>query len=469
VYPGFTMTSGVRQGCPLSPLLYALAADALLEKISKSVDDVWVRAYADDTAIIVTDFWEQAPRLAEVFETFGNLSNLRLNFEKCVIIPLHPNCPKIKIRPDAHQCRTTDPATSPSTSAQRLERGVDTRIKPTSTNQRMESGPLSRFRNTLINHLPLWSTMELAWHGKYLGFMVGPGKGDQSWNGPVAKYEKRCHTWSQHARGMLYSMIAYNTFSISTLSYIAQLESPPGWVYERERLALRKVASGPGQWAKPEDLWHLKDAYGFAHSFKCLDWLSRAAQLRAYRWDPAFADKRGREEEAANLRQLLGCSSMPHTRVVWNDWFLRSFLLRLVDNYKWFSNHVCLVSHMECRIKEQVRDTQRTPPYVKLVFQRTAYDLLCQHAPYDAENRIRAKQERWQLCEDRHLRYVSLSGKRKTPAWQAERTLRNLHELSSLVTPRVWSAVFSTIWNRWTTARRFQQRESSNNVCALGC
>ena len=84
------------------------------------------------------------------------------------------------------------------------------------------------------------------------------------------------------------------------------------------------------------------------------------------------------------------------------------------------------------------------------------------------EQDSRAKQERWQLCEDRHLRYVSLAGKRKTPAWQAERTLRNLHELSSLVTPRVWSTVFSTIWNRWTTARRFQQRESSNNVCVLG-
>ena len=30
LYPGFDMRSGVRQGCPLSPVLYVLAADLLL-------------------------------------------------------------------------------------------------------------------------------------------------------------------------------------------------------------------------------------------------------------------------------------------------------------------------------------------------------------------------------------------------------------------------------------------------------
>ena len=41
--------------------------------------------------------------------------------------------------------------------------------------------------------------------------------------------------------------------------------------------------------------------------------------------------------------------------------------------------------------------------------------------------------------------------------------------LSNLVAPRVGSAVFSTIWNRWTTHRRFQRRSEASNRCLLGC
>ena len=47
--------------------------------------------------------------------------------------------------------------------------------------------------------------------------------------------------------------------------------------------------------------------------------------------------------------------------------------------------------------------------------------------------------------------------------------MHNLHLLGALVTPRVVSACFSTIWNRWTTMRRFQKRASESNHCKLGC
>ena len=46
---------------------------------------------------------------------------------------------------------------------------------------------------------------------------------------------------------------------------------------------------------------------------------------------------------------------------------------------------------------------------------------------------------------------------------------RILGMLSSLVAPRIASAVLSTLLNRWCTPRRFQNRDSSLNVCLLGC
>ena len=55
------------------------------------------------------------------------------------------------------------------------------------------------------------------------------------------------------------------------------------------------------------------------------------------------------------------------------------------------------------------------------------------------------------------------------PGPNARRVLRRLLELKNLVPPRVGAACFGTIWNRWTTSRRFQQRQSASNTCVFGC
>ena len=55
------------------------------------------------------------------------------------------------------------------------------------------------------------------------------------------------------------------------------------------------------------------------------------------------------------------------------------------------------------------------------------------------------------------------------PARVALRVEKHLQRLRTLVSPRVQAACFSTVWNRWCTARRFGQRHSVRNRCLLGC
>ena len=51
----------------------------------------------------------------------------------------------------------------------------------------------------------------------------------------------------------------------------------------------------------------------------------------------------------------------------------------------------------------------------------------------------------------------------------ARRILRRLRELRTLVAPCVSAAVFSTLWNRWCTHRRYQKRHLATNKCLFGC
>ncbi|CAK0825495.1 unnamed protein product [Prorocentrum cordatum] len=84
----FPLEAGVRQGCPLSPLVYALVAEALLDKLEQDIDGILVRAYADDTVLILKQFLRVLPPLERFFVEFAAIFGLRLNLRKPVVVPL---------------------------------------------------------------------------------------------------------------------------------------------------------------------------------------------------------------------------------------------------------------------------------------------------------------------------------------------------------------------------------------------
>ena len=73
---GFSLTRGIRQGCPLSPLLFAAVSELLLRRLRVLVPGALSRAWADDLAMILRDGMAHLPLLARFFLDFPGCQGL---------------------------------------------------------------------------------------------------------------------------------------------------------------------------------------------------------------------------------------------------------------------------------------------------------------------------------------------------------------------------------------------------------
>ena len=90
----FPLSRGVRQGCPLSPILYVLAAEVLACNIQchpdisgltlpgKSISLAPLSQYADDTSIIVTSDRAIVATFKD-YDLYQQGSGAKLNLSKC--------------------------------------------------------------------------------------------------------------------------------------------------------------------------------------------------------------------------------------------------------------------------------------------------------------------------------------------------------------------------------------------------
>ena len=181
---------------------------------------------------------------------------------------------------------------------------------------------------------PLWQSASCRLYGIYLGFALGPAKGEHSWDKASAKYVERVLLWTRQGQGLHIGISAYNTFAITVLSYLAQLEAPPEQVLRAEEWALRKIAPAPGQLITPRDLWYLREGFGQTRSCMSISMMAAAAQLRVARHEQWAQLGLPLAERVSRLNTLFLQPAQVQNRFQWADWYRRSHVLNLHGNQR---------------------------------------------------------------------------------------------------------------------------------------
>lgn len=406
-WEGFRVTSGIRQGCPLSPLLFVMVLEGFSQQLD-AVAGVRMRlAFADDLAVVGTKGAEAWPALRRLFGDLGAAAGLHLNLAKTVLLPLWT----------------------------------------------WEVGAAAGAWRAAV---PGWEGVRVAHSGTYLGFEVGPEAADTGWARPVRRFREAVLQWAGAAPGLHLSILAYNVYALPKLQYVAQLlGTPPGWV-ALEKWAVQRMFPGPAGWLPPGVAQALRDQLRFPSQLQSLATAGPAAQLRVGARGGDFHRRLPLRQWETRLADARRASSAWDIIWRWDHWFRSGPVQRLLAARQGLADEgINERGVLDAGLRGQPRPvTLRVWRRAQAALQSTAAMLLRRrlwagvgHAQFDAKLR------RWR---DHH----SLPGRR------AHRCQLVMQRLPKRTPPRVRAALLRTWLNGWCTQRRFGVRGTH---CLFGC
>ena len=390
----FTITSGVKQGCPLSPLLFVIAIDPFLRALEKSISPrSLVRGYADDIALVLENLWKEAAATAHLFRTLESISGLGLKPKKCVLIPLWTS----------------------------WRDGIT-------------------FRTLLREEVPEWVNFVIDSKGKYLGLWLGPGAVNLSWEKPLSKYVAQCEYIASLKLGLSTTALLYKVFALSALSFVVQICPIPEVAFEHERKVLRLLIPGPGNWIPTSAVHNLDLLFGLPTSFQSLAIWGLAAQCRM-----ALTDLKDCWEHKSSITKALMLDDAPLEHR-WGSWYLKSIASTVTAaRDQLITMRLCSpTTTLDVRGGglTEVRGSLQPGPKLQSALCKLLRQKLL---PADLYTVLRTRLQRWD-----GLLAVPLGIAARRAEKVIERTKKE-------VPPCVLSALARSWLNGWCTARRFQQ------------
>jgi hypothetical protein len=193
-----SVEAGIKQGCPASGSLFALALDPFVRLLCLRIPPplgTFV-AFADDLAAALRHLNPALRRLEPLFTLLSTATGLHLNYSKVVVVPL----------------------------------GLSTKFS------------VKRF---LVEALPMWSAMKVEDCAKLLGVFLGPGADACRWSLPAEKYRIRAKEAKASCNGIRETIRHYKVYALSTLAHLMQFSDLPPEVLHMETVALQGLTRGP--------------------------------------------------------------------------------------------------------------------------------------------------------------------------------------------------------------------------------